>query len=107
MFVHALDVAQQGMKKILIRTLDTDVVVIGIHLAQKINCECPWLSFGTGSTFRYLDITAMSQTICQNKSTALTAFHALTGFNVTSFGAGKSKRTAWSAWNVFYHASYA
>ena len=40
MFVHALDGAQQGMKKILLRTLDTDVVVIGIHMVQKIDCEC-------------------------------------------------------------------
>ena len=94
MFIHALDVVQQGRKKILIRTVDTDVVVIGIHLAQKIDCECPWLTFGTGSTFRYLDVTAMAQTIGQNKSTALTAFHALTGFNVTSVFAGKGKRTA-------------
>ena len=49
----------------------------------------------------------MAQTIGQNKSTALTTFHALAGFNVTSVFAGKGQWTAWSAWNVFYDASNA
>ena len=60
MFVHASDGAQHGMKKILLRTVDTDVVVISISLAQKIGCECLWLAFGTGTTFRYLDATTMA-----------------------------------------------
>ena len=36
MFVHATDGAEHGMNKILLRTVGTDVVVIGISMAQQI-----------------------------------------------------------------------
>ena len=105
MFVHALDGARHGMKKILLRTVDTDVVALSISLAQKIGCECLWLAFGTGTTYRYLDATAMAQALGNNKCTALPAFHALTGCDVTSSFSGIGKRTAWAAWNVFDNAT--
>ena len=65
MFVHATDGAEHGMNKILLRTVDTDVVVIGIIMAQKIGCDCLWFAFGTGTspTFRYLNATAMAQVL--------------------------------------------
>ena len=107
MFVHASDGAQHGMKKILLRTVDTDVVIIAISLATKICCESLWLAFGTGTSFRYLDATAMAQALGVEKCKALPAFHALTGCDVTSSFAGKGKRTAWSAWNVFDDATTA
>ena len=59
MFVHATDGTEHGMNKILLRTVDTYVVVIGISMAQKIGCDCLWFAFGTGTTFRYLDATAI------------------------------------------------
>ena len=40
MFVLALDGAEHWMNKILLRTVDTDVVVIGISMAQQIGCDC-------------------------------------------------------------------
>ncbi len=40
MSLHASDGAEHGMNKILPRTVDTYVVVIGISMAQKICC---WL----------------------------------------------------------------
>ena len=52
MFVHASYEAEHGMNKILLRTVDTYVVVIRISMAQHIGCDCLWLAFGTGTTFR-------------------------------------------------------
>ena len=63
MFVHASDGAEHGMNKILPRTVDTYVVVIGISMAQKNGCGCLWFAFRTGTTFRYLDATAMAQAL--------------------------------------------
>ena len=45
MFVHASDGAEHGMNKILLRTVDSDVVLIGISMAQKIGCDCLWFAF--------------------------------------------------------------
>ena len=93
------------MNKILLRTVDTDVVVIGISMAQKIGCDCLWFAFGTGTTFRYLDATAMAQALGDAKCGGLPASHALTGCDVTSSFAGKGKRTAWTAWYGYYDAT--
>ena len=100
MFVHVTDGAEYGMNKILLRTVDTDVVVIGISMAQKIGCDCLWFAFGTGTspTFRYLDATAMAQAIGDANCGGLPAFYALTGCEVTSSFAVKGKRTTWTSW---------
>lgn len=106
MFVHATHGAtDHGARNILIRTVDTDVVILSISLAHKIGCECLWLAFGTGNTFRYIDATAISDVLGTDKSRALPAFHALTGCDVTSSFAGRGKRTAWSAWNALSSAT--
>ena len=76
MFVHASDGAEHGMNKILLRTVDTDVVVIGISMAQNIGCDCLRFAFGTGTTFRYIDATA--QALGDAKCGGLPPFHALT-----------------------------
>ena len=89
MFVHASDGAGHGMNKILLRTLDSDVVAIGISMAQKIGFDCLWFAFGTGTTFRYLDATAMAQALGDAKCVGLPAVNALTGCDVTSSFAGK------------------
>ena len=107
MFLHAAEGARHGMKKIMLRTVDTDVVVISISLAKKIGCDSLWLAFGTGTTFRYFDATAMAHSLGDDKCSALPAFHALTGCDVTSSFSGKGKRTAWSTWNTFNDATAA
>ena len=101
MFVYATDGAEHGMDKNIIRTVDIDVVVICISMAQTIGCECLWFAFGTGTspTFRYLDATAMAEALGNAKCGGLSAFRALTGCDVTSPFAGKGKRTAWTAWD--------
>ena len=53
MSVHATDIldgAEHGKNNILLRTVDTDVVVIGISMAQKIGCDCLWFAFGTATS---------------------------------------------------------
>ena len=89
------------MNKILLRTVDTDVVVIDISMAQQIGCDCLWFAFGTDTTFRYIDATAIAQTLGDAKCGVLPAFHALTGCDVTSPFAGKGKRTAWTTWDAY------
>ena len=91
-------------EKIILRTVDTDVVVISTTMALKFDCERLWLAFATGNTFRYIDAAAimdMAQSRGGHKCTALPAFHALTGCDVTSSFGKRGKRTDWSAWEYF------
>ncbi len=67
-------------------------------MAQKNGCDCIWFAFGTGTTFRYLDVTAMAQALGDAKCDGLPAFRALAGCDVTTSFVGKGKRTTWTAW---------
>ena len=52
--VHIADAYKQGYTKILVRTVDTDVVVIAVALLEHINLEELWVECGVGKYFRYV-----------------------------------------------------
>ena len=54
MLVHAADASKAGYKIIIIRTVDTDVVIISIAMTQNLHINELWIAFGTGSNLRYL-----------------------------------------------------
>lgn len=53
--IHAADVSRAGYKDIVIRTVDTDVVLI-IFMTQMLNINELWIAFGTGTNLRYLAV---------------------------------------------------
>ena len=61
MLLHAADMVNAGHMKILIRTVDTDVVVLAICFFQEISCEQLWIAFGVGQHFRYIPIHELSR----------------------------------------------
>ncbi|KAG7161296.1 putative Glycosyl-transferase for dystroglycan-containing protein, partial [Homarus americanus] len=80
MMVHAADALECGHRRILIRTVDTDVVILAVALANE-QSEIP-------------------KALGPEKSRALPVFHAITGCDTAAF-AGHSKKTAWATWNAF------
>ena len=55
MLLHLSHATNHGHHKILIKTVDTDVVVLAVSVAQGLLPEDElWLAFGTGKSFRYL-----------------------------------------------------
>ena len=96
-------------EKTLVRTVDTDVVVILIGKfadLYAINCAADiWVAFGTGRYFRFLSINAMAASLGTAKSRSLPFFHALTGSDTTSTFHGKGKRSAWQAWDLCANTS--
>jgi len=68
LFLHAADAIKKGSRKLCIRTVDTDVVVIAISTFKDINPDKLWLAFGTGAKFWYISIhevvTSMKPRIC-------------------------------------------
>jgi len=99
--LHAANAAKAGYKKIAIRTVDTDVLVIAISTWQEMQCEELWLAFGTGKKYRYIAVHELANCLGPEKSKALPAFHSLTGCDTTSSFCGKGKKTAWLAWSNF------
>ena len=100
--LHAAHAAHHnGYKKILIRTVDTDVVVLAVALARTLEEEAEvWVSFGTGKAFRFLAAHQMARALGPDKAQALPMFHALTGCDTVSCFAGHGKKTAWAVWTA-------
>lgn len=94
MFVHVADAVNKGYKKILIRSVDTDVVV----LAEKLDVEEMWIAFGTAKSFRHIPAHEIARSLGPSKSTALPVFHAYTGCDTVSSFSTKGKKSAWTTW---------
>ena len=99
MMLHIAHAARHGHQIILVRIVDTDVVVM---VAGRLSPEHEvWLAFGTGKNFRYLSAHQIAVSVGLEKSLALPMFHALTGCDTVSEFVGHGKQTAWSTWNAF------
>ena len=86
---------KQGLKKILIliRTADTDVVVLAVSVVEEIR----WKSCGSHlgwKNIRYIAANAIAPSLDADKSRALPAFHAVTGCDTVSFFSWKGNLKA-------------
>jgi len=98
--------------KVLIRTTDTDVLVLAIAHFHKIEAAELWVVFGSGKTFQYIPAHDIAVFLGQEKAWAFLAFHAFTGCDTVSFlleeerrqlGApgkltSKQPRLSWPSW---------
>ena len=111
LLVHVIDSLNAGCSTCLVRTVDTDVVVILIgmfHHLLTLNLSAKiWLAFGTGKNFAYFDINSISSALGKQKSLALPVFHSFIGCDTTSTFFGKGKKFAWEAWNCYTEATRA
>ena len=101
LLLHAADAARRGYTKVMVRTVDTDVVVIAVAKFQYISLSELWIEFGLGKHLKYLPAHDISRSIGEEKSQALLAFHAFTGCDQTSSFLHYGKKTAWGAWGAF------
>ena len=81
MMLRVAQAARHGHQRILVYTVDTDVVVLAVMVAaQKLSSQYEiWLAFGTGKNFRYLATHEMASCLGPERSLALPMFHAMTG----------------------------
>ena len=106
--IHCLDAARKGHQKIMVRTVDTDVVIIAISFFHLLNVEELWIAFGTGSKLRYLPAHKYAVSLGEEKARSLLFLHAFSGCDTVSFFAGRGKKTAWDVWMSFdlSHAAF-
>lgn len=99
MVLHAWHSYQQGYRSIVIYATDTDVVVITIAIASKMNSGKLWLAFGHGQNFRFIAAHSIAAAIGYERSWGLLLLHAISGCDTVSAIAGIGKKTAWDLWN--------
>ena len=85
-FVHAVDAISHGSIKIVIRTVDTNVLVRALVLPLKqIDPDVElWVAFGTGSHLQYFEIHVIAEKLSMEIVQALPFLHAFTGFDTAS-----------------------
>lgn len=100
--VHILHALNSSCSSIIVKTSDSDIVVILIgHYGQfhEISEDCQiHVLYGTGKNKRILSIGSMSNALGPARSIALPLFVALTGCDTTSGFKGRSKGICFKAW---------
>ena len=52
-FIHVEDTVRRGYSKVSIRTVDTDVVILAVTAAKRLNIDELWVAFATEKNFRF------------------------------------------------------
>ena len=107
LILHASDYARQGIDNIILRTVDTDVVVLAISNFSRLKISRLWIASGVGKQYRYIPIHDIVRALGEEKSQVLHVFHAFTGCDQTSGFSGRGKSTAWTTWTSYGEATTA
>ena len=73
-FIDVKHALARGLKKVLIRKVDTDVVVLAIPYAKQLELQELWIAFGVGNHIRYLPIHKITTSLTQQQCEALPFF---------------------------------
>ena len=85
----------------MIRTVDTDVVVLAIALQHRLTNTDLWIEFVSHGNVRYISANAIASALGSLRAIALPFFHAFTGCDTVSSFAFHGKKSAWETWNNF------
>ena len=75
MFVHVNDaITQDNFRSVLIRLVDTDVIVLAVNAAYRFNVEI-FVAFGTGNSLHCIEVHQLAQNLGPEKCVAILLFH--------------------------------
>ena len=100
---HALQCVRSGIRNVVIRTVDTDVILLLIaYRHQEVNTNSRvFACMAVGKEEKYYDINSISSLLGQEKCQALPFFHAVTGCDSTSYFFNQGKCKFWDRWEEF------
>ena len=101
MMLHIADAVNKGFQKVLLRTVDSDVVVLAVGIVAKLTIQELWVAFGTSQNYRFIPAHEIAASLGPERSKALSMFHAYTGCDTVSSFATKGKKTAWDVWKAY------
>ena len=64
-----------------------------------------WVAYGMGKHYRFYHINAICSRLEDPQSRALPVFHAYSGCETASAFKGKSKKSAWQAWQAYKYVT--
>ncbi len=87
LIIHINDAAKDGMKRVVVVSNDTDVLVLCLHFwneFEEVGLEELWMRGGAGNTTRFIPIHILAGNLGQVRCKSLIAMHLLTGCDTTS-----------------------
>ena len=72
------DAAEKGHRRIMLRTVDSDVVVLAVSTVVSMENTELWIAFGTVKHLRYIPAHEIATSLGAEKAQALPMFHAFT-----------------------------
>ena len=73
----------------MIRTNDTDVVVLAVSIVSTIPEEELWVAYGTGKHLQNIAVHTIAAALGRERTFVFPMFHTLTGCDTASFFTGK------------------
>ena len=98
LLLHAKHASETGQNSIIIRTVDSDVVVLALHAFPMLNLTHLWIEYGVGRHKRFLPIHQFAEKLGNNVCGGILFWHAFTEYDTVSAFAGHRRRTSWEAW---------
>ena len=99
MLLRVKDAMNCGFKTVMIRTVDTYVVVLAVaHFQGLPHIVQLWIAFRTGKDFRYIPIHEIASALYPQMAKGSLFFHAFTGCHVTSYSTNRRKKSVWKTW---------
>ena len=80
MFLHAVDTANRGYRIIMLRTVDTDVLVLAVPSAVLLENTELWVTFGTGKLLSCIPAHDIATALGDGKARSLPMLQAFTGW---------------------------
>ena len=99
--LHIAHAVSKGHTSLMIRTVDTDVVVIAVSCFHRLPSVQLWVAFGVGKSYRYLAIHELASALGTDRCKAIAFFHAFSGCDTVSSFAGNGKKRAFDTWQAF------
>ena len=104
-FLHAKNASDNGIRKLSIVTVDTDVVAVALYHFLSLNLDKLWIENGVGQNRRYLPIHTYAAVLKEENCRALLFWYAVTGCDTVSTFAGRRNKTVWKIWKAFPNAT--
>ncbi|KAK4318609.1 hypothetical protein Pmani_010400 [Petrolisthes manimaculis] len=90
--LQAMDAVEKSYGKIMLRTVDTNVVVLAVSAVVLLENTQMWIALGTGKHLIYIPAHQIATSLGAEKARALLMFHAFISCDTVSSFAGKGKK---------------
>ena len=101
LILYAADPVVQGNRRVSVRTVDTDVVVLAATFFSQMKPDEMWIAFSTGKNFRFIPIREFVSSLTPKMYSSLLAFHTFTGCDTVSSFGGRGKKHPGKHGNYF------